>query len=275
MSSMKTIFDEIDQKTEKATKSIVKAPFGYIGGKSRSVKYILPMLPYMKTYVEPFGGSASVLLARKPSPCEVFNDRFAGVVAFYRCMRDKSLTDALINWIEWTVNSKEDFIFCQETWKDCADPVERAGRWLYMASYSYAGCGRSWGRTLDASSHKLYKRIPLIREVHYRFTDVLVDNADWYDCITKYDSPDTVFYIDPPYPSTDKGCYRHDLTDEDHEHLLDTIFSCKGFCAVSGYHHPIYSRRKWDETYNWKVFTPSGTRSRSDNVAEEYLWLKT
>ena len=94
----------------------IRAPFGYPGGKSRSVKKILPLLPYRKAYIEAFGGAASILLARDKSKLEVYNDRFGGVVAFYRCIRDKEKMNKLIERLKIVPgHSREEFIWCKET----------------------------------------------------------------------------------------------------------------------------------------------------------------
>jgi len=279
--NLTNLFDELDQETEKGTTGFVRAPFGYAGSKLRSMHLILPMLPYTDKYIEPFGGSASVLLNRKPSKMEVFNDRYAGVVAFYRCMREEELTRKLVAWVEMTVHSKEDFIFCQQTWQDVNDPVERAGRWLYMMSYSFSGVGRNWGRAKDISpvAGKLTNRIPQIWEVHRRFKRVQVENQGWYECMTYYDSPEAVFYCDPPYLLTDLGAYRYSMSMADHKRFLDTVFQCQGFVAVSGYPHELYDKYPWSDRYEYPVLVTSrgseGTKlGQGRSRATEVLWIK-
>lgn len=48
--------------------------FGWYGGKFSHLDWLLPLLPETTHYCEPFGGSAAVLLNRKPSPVETYND---------------------------------------------------------------------------------------------------------------------------------------------------------------------------------------------------------
>ncbi len=280
MADLLALFNSLDSETEKGTTEILRAPFGYAGSKLRSLSHILPFIPYSDAYIEPFGGSGSVLLNRKTSKLEVFNDRHAGVVAFYRCMRDPELTQKLIDWIDWTIHSKEDFIFCKATWKDVNDPVERAGRWLYMAAYSFSGVGRNWGRAKTGCSTlagKLANRLPIIWQIHNRFRRVQVENQNWYECISYYDSPDSITYCDPPYLDTDKGCYEHGMSVADHKRLLDTIFDCQGFVAISGYPNDLYEKYKWSDRYEYTIQVSAETgnldRVRA-NKAKEVLWIK-
>jgi hypothetical protein len=49
--------------------------FGYYGGKFSHLDFILPLLPTSyRHYCEPFGGSAAVLINRKPAAVETYND---------------------------------------------------------------------------------------------------------------------------------------------------------------------------------------------------------
>ena len=70
-------------------------PINYMGNKFGQLDFILPLLPWHETYVEVFGGSGAVLFAKKPSKLEVFNDRFSGTVALYKCIQSDDKLQAL------------------------------------------------------------------------------------------------------------------------------------------------------------------------------------
>jgi len=293
MSDLESIFNDLENLDANATekKLILRAAFGYPGGKSRSVLNILPCLPYKNVYVEPFGGSAAVLLARDSSKLDVFNDRYAGVVAFYRCMRDEVKMQAMVDWLKNTIHSREDWAFCHDTWQNVEDDVERAARWYYMTQYSFGQIGRNFGRsTISGSSPagKIRNNIKLFPAIHKRFKRVQVENQDWYDCIKDYDSSDTVFYLDPPYIETTGGTFKHMMDLNDHKSLIATIFNLEGFVAVSGYSNPLYEDQDWDNRYEWESFcsidsiayTEGNYKSHLKHVAEsrinhkEVLWVK-
>ena len=81
----------------------LKAPFPYFGGKRRAAERIWNALGNPDHYVEPFCGSAAVLLARPdPARCETINDADGMVANFWRALR--SAPDAVAEWADWPVN---------------------------------------------------------------------------------------------------------------------------------------------------------------------------
>lgn len=282
------LFDDLDRVSNQGRDSkILRAPFGYPGGKSRSLGNILPHLPYLERYVEPFGGSASVLLARKPSKLEVFNDRYAGVVAFYRCLKDPTLYQGLLDWLDLTIHAREEFVWCRDTWKNPDDPIERAGRWYYMLQSSFGSIGRNWGRQTTRSSMagKVRRKLTHFPAIHERFLNVQVENQDWEECLRDYDSKQTVFYLDPPYVDVNRGTYKNEMSIERHRALIKQIFKLDGYVAVSGYNNPLYNDNDWDARFEWKAFvsiqsvvnTEENKKAGIDSKREhatEVLWIK-
>jgi len=287
-----SLFDalqELTRQTGKHTrdKECARAPFGWQGGKSKSLDQILPHLPYRASYIEVFGGSGAVLLQRHASPLEVYNDKYGGIVGFYRCVRDVKKLDALISRLQLIVHSREEFVWCRETWESCSDDVERAARWYYMIQSSFANKGKAWARASYVKGQigdKLRNNIRLFGVVHARLKGVQVENQDWRRIIEDYDMPDAVFYMDPPYLDTSSTSYDFEMPLKDHKELLDSVFKMKGFVAISGYGHPEYIDRGWDHIVKWTVaVTTVGQACREENSrleshgmrqATEYLFIK-
>ena len=286
-------FDSSDllSKEEKIKEQYLRAPIPYPGGKSRSVQYILPHLPYRDTYIEPFGGSAAVLLTRRVSKLEVYNDRYGGIVAFYRCIANKEKCNALMDRLSITITSREEFIWAKENWQNVEDDVERAALWFYIMNYSFAGLGRNFGRAVRGNgvmAGKVLGKLESFAKLHQRMEKVQVENQDWFDCIKDYDHRESVIYCDPPYVDSHHGTYKHEMNHDDHRKFIDTVAHCKGFVAVSGYANPLYDNQNfWTGRYEWdsyvsispRAFTEGNGKEDIKDVdtrvsAREVLWIK-
>lgn len=258
MSSMEEVFAMLDSCDDQpiVREQFVRAPFGYPGSKWKSLDKILPHLPHRIGYIEPFGGSGCVLLSRNESPLEVFNDRFAGVVAFYRCLKDYKKLQAMVDWLDNTLHAREEFIWCKNTWKDCEDDVERACRWYYMVCMSFNKQGRHFGRATTSRNQMakaMHNNLQLFHPVHMRLKNCQIENQDWREILKDFDGPNNVFYLDPPYYDYAKGMYEHDLKKADHHEMLHRVMQMRGFVAVSGYSHPAYEVLPWDNVVKWLV----------------------
>jgi DNA adenine methylase len=292
MTNMMDLFEELDRQSDspeedKTRDKIIRAPFGYPGGKSKIAAMIINRLPYRNKYIEPFGGSGAILLARKPCKLDVLNDRYAGVVAFYRCLRDSKKYQKLIDYLKLTIHSREDFIDAKQTWCQETDDVIRAAKWYYMINYSFASLGRNFGRSTSSRGNmagKIRNKLKLFPFIHERLKKVQIENQDWYNCIRDYDSRDTVFYLDPPYVDVYQGTFMHEMSHDEHRQMLKIIFTLDGFVAVSGYSNPLYENQDWDSRHEFPSYvsinscasTTSNHRkclTKREKVSE-VLWIK-
>lgn len=269
------IFEELERNSTPTTRDTVqRAPFNYPGGKSRSVNQILPHLPLKRIYVEPFGGSGVVMLNRVESPLEVFNDIYSGVVCFYRCLRDSDKMHRLCELLDLTIHSREEWIWCKQTWEQESEDVERAFKWYYMISYSFGGLSRNFGRSTSwkgGIAGKLRNRIKEFNIIHQRVKNIQFECQDWEQCVRDYDSEYTVFYLDPPYVDADAGIYKDKMTQDAHRHLLDVVFSLKGFVAISGYPNPLYDEQLWDAVESWDSFVSIQSLAYQKTSGKEHL----
>jgi DNA adenine methylase len=290
--SLLEMFDEMNDEKDIRTKdNYIRAPFKYVGSKQYIVPILQKYIPYRKTYIEVFGGSAALLLARDRSTLEVYNDRYAGVVAFYRCIRDVEKTKALIERLEWCQQSREEFIFCRETWKDVTDDVERAARWFYIQHFSFSGLGKYFGR--GTTSHQaipaIQSKLDMFMPLHERLKNVQIENLEWKECLLDYDFKDAVFYLDPPYLNTPMNSYHESMYTREHKVMLDLIHNqIKGFVALSGYANSLYDSYHWDQRIELGKSSGGSMKPLSNNETsnqyqnnferssgvEEILWIK-
>ncbi len=273
--------------------SIVKAAFKYPGSKDNSIEHILPHLPYTDEYCEPFGGSGVILLARRQVKNEYFNDRYSGVTDFYRVVKDPTLLPRLLDWLDFTLHSREEFNRCRDTWQDVNDPVERAARWYISIQMSFQAYGRHYGRSLSPNnrfSTVLPNSLEKFWPVHHRLKGVYIENQDWRHLFKDLNSLMRVWYLDPTYLGDDVsngGMYSHIMSRTDHIEMLERIHNqLIGYVALSGYQNELYDSYPWDAKYTWEVRETSsakigtesngriGTEGTNSGVRIECLWIK-
>ena len=213
--------------------------FPYIGGKNRLADWIQSHLPAHTTYVEPFGGSAAVLLNKPRSKVEVFNDKDGDVVNFFEVAREHP--DKLAEFCRYVPFSEQ----LHSQWADeyfagefPADKVERAAKWLFLRYSQYAGkVSTKSGFKREAAQDEQgswnarnWLNVPeRIGAVAERFGGVSVANEDYNTIVERYDSPETVFYVDPPYHGKE-GLY---IERADHAELESVLQSIEGDAIVS------------------------------------------
>lgn len=257
--------------------------FGWYGGKYSHLDFILPLLPKTQHYCEPFGGSAALLINREPSPVETYNDLYGEVVNFFRVLRDNQ--EALVRAIGLTPFSREEFERAISEPAENFTDLERArrfyilarqvrtglaqkassGRWAHCKLTSRAGMAGAVSRWLGA-----VEDLPLIAQ---RLLRVQIENAPAIEVIKRYDSPETLFYCDPPYPHDSRGdanAYAHEMTDEQHYELAEVLRNVEGKVAISGYRSKLMDElyRDWQriEAKERVIHSVKSTRT-------EVLWV--
>lgn len=253
----------------------------YHGGKFRLASWIISHFPQHNTYVEPFGGGASVLLAKTPSRCEVYNDLDDDVVNLFRVLRDPARGEQLSQAVALTPYSRTEFV---DAYAPTDDPVEKARRLIVRAQFGFGSAGATKGSTgfrLDTARGgsdivTIWNRYPqVIKQAAERFKSVLVENRDALQIIKDHDRADTLFFVDPPYVhdtrSSGGKAYRHEMTDAQHKELLTLLIESKAKVILCGYPHPIYD----DALSSWtRISQEVRAAGQSGSVMRtECLWI--
>ena len=247
------------------------------GGKWLLAPWIIAHFPPHGTYVEPFGGAASVLLRKERSCAEIYNDLDDDLVALFRVLRSgraAEFTEAIRN----TPFSRAEF---EQAYKPTADSFERARRLMIR---SLMGCGSAGGsranrvglRPTDDRRNMLpshdWANVPAnLPAVIDRLRGVVIENRPFLDVIGAHDSPETLHYLDPPYlpeTRTSTGVYSHEMTVEDHKYLLVGAKLLEGMVVISGYESDLYREALAD----WRVETRSHY-SFKGLPRTEWLWI--
>lgn len=231
---------------------LLHSPILWFGGKGKLKHQLLPLIPHHQLYVEVFGGAASLLFAKPRSPREIYNDVDPDLINFFEVLRDPDKFARFHRPALATPFSRELYNEYRKTYAHQRDPVMRAYQWFVASRQSFGSLqGNSWGGVSKVTKRagmtwwKLLHRLP---QHHERLADVQIDNADWSDVLDRYDSPDTFFYLDPPYVSSTRrrGTYTYEMTDAAHRRLLDRIQSLSAKVLLSGYRNAIYDTLPWD-----------------------------
>lgn len=117
---------------------------------------------------------------------------------------------------------------------------------------------------------KLKDRKQWIEEIAERLRNIQIEHKPALDLIREFDSPDSFFYLDPPYLLNTRSAkqYQYEMTEEDHIQLLETIVHCSAQIMISGYDTPLYN----DYLHTWDTLRiPNQTTSGV--VREEIVWM--
>lgn len=255
--------------------------FAYYGAKNLLLPELLPLLPECDHYVEPFCGSATVLLNRIPSPIETMNDINGDIVNFFRILREHP--DQIVENLWLTPYSHQEF---EQAWEFSDCPIERARRFFIRTQMDLAKAGhrkdKSWSKNKKyvAGGHSyavknFAAKVPGLLNVAERLKMTQIENISADIVLKKYDSPDTLFYCDPPYlPATRNSSndYRFELTLKDHEDLQQILNNVNGRVALSGYSSP--EMKRWYKGWRCHKFIPRKVPMArgSGLVRQECLW---
>lgn len=258
----------------------------WYGGKYSHLGWLLPLLPKAIHYCEPFGGSAAVLINRESSPLETFNDIDGDLVNFFRVLRDKP--DELIEKLYLTPFSREEFrnAIALRGRTDVPD-IERARLFFIRAEQvriglaqtatqgRWAWCKLTSRRGMAGAVSRWMNRIEALWAVAQRLKSVQIENLDALEVIEKYDSKDTLFYCDPPYPHESRGdshAYGFEMSEEQHLKLAEVFHNVKGIIALSSYRSPLMDRLYKDEKWI-RVDAPKKIAHSVKQLRQESLWI--
>jgi DNA adenine methylase len=232
----------------------VRSPLIWFGGKSKYAEHIISKFPQHRVYVEPFGGAAHVISQKPRATHEVYNDIDGNVVNFI--VESTKDPEKLIRACEAIPYSRTLY----ERWKKEVLPVDsfdKAVRWFYM-NRSGINSGNAndvsqtgWRHSVWSGQNPANGYISACKAIESfadRMKGVMIECNDFRNILEKYDSPQTLFYVDPPYVGRE-NYYAGDFTEQDHRDLSDLLHKAQGNVILSYYSDPLI-----DELYEdfWK-----------------------
>lgn len=243
---------------------MMKPPIPRMGGKSKLRKTILERIPEHTCYVEPFFGAGWVYFGKAPSKVEVINDIDKELINMFRMI--KYHAPEIERVLEYEFSGRDMF----EGYKHCTveylTEIQRAVRFLYLISQSFAGKGETfgYGTTSKPAPQIFYQGV--LRDIKERLRNTYVENKSFEDIIKRYDRPHSFFFCDPPYFET--AGYGNEFGEQEHLLLGETLSQIKGKFMVTINDHPKV--REWYKDFNIEEVQVLYSIAKEQKARKEY-----
>lgn len=258
--------------------NIKRPALRYFGGKWRLADWIIGHFPPHTCYCEPFAGAASVLIRKEPANCEVYNDLNGLVVNFFKTLRERP--DDLVRAIALTPYSRAEYLQASVVTDNALENARRFAVWCWM--------GRGRGGVVEVGGWRFvrsaargqtsrWNNMAHLYDIAARLKDVQIESSVALDCIRRYDTPETLFYVDPPYIHSTRSmrwrtsAYVHEMDEAAHRALATVLLQAQGMVILSGYPTALY-----DELFTGWHRVETTTRAdalATNQTRTEVLWI--
>ncbi|MEM8970929.1 MAG: DNA adenine methylase [Pseudomonadota bacterium] len=206
------------------------------GGKKTLAARIIERIEAIphKTYVEPFVGMGGVFLRRRLKPtCEVANDLNGEIVNLFRVLQRH--LPFLLDHMRFQITSRRAFENLRNTPPDGLTDIERAARFLYLQRLAFGGqvagvFGVSPGNRPRFSVSRIE---PILEAAHERLDGVIFECLPWLEVFARYDTPETLVYLDPPYAGGEADYGKDMFAWSDFELMAQTMRAMAGQAILS------------------------------------------
>jgi len=191
-----------------------------IGRKRGVLPIITGYFPvHFDKYIEPFIGSGDVYFGAGLThdiECHIndIDPMIADAFSLIKMNPEKKETHEKIE----TQESVEKFINCRHS-----DPYDRLRSILYIQTCCF-GSMQKGNNIVRRPFHPVDWKLEQVPKLSYYMKNTTVHQGDWKQMMT-YDSPDTFFFLDPPYDNS-KGMYKN--CSMDYEDMASTLKSIHG-----------------------------------------------
>lgn len=259
----------------------MRAILRYTGSKWSIADWIISHFPegYEKmVYLEPFCGSGAVFFNKNPGAVETVNDMESDIVNLFRVLREQP--NDLKRALDLTPYSREEYDL---SFEPCDEPVEKARRfmvkttqaigakidgkcgWRNHKQMKIGGTACKWAgitETIDTAAARLRGDTTHL---------VQIEHSDALHLIRRYNFPEVLMYLDPPYVrSTRKSgkLYRYEMDDDGQAELLELIKASRAKIIISGYDCDLYNTA----LAGWEKDSTM-TQTTSAEMAQETIWM--
>jgi DNA adenine methylase len=240
--------------------------FCRIGSKTNIADLIIGLFPKNYTeylYIEPFAGGAGVYWVKKPSVAEILNDKDKALIQAYKNVQNVVVPDDYKKY--GSIKSTEQLTAFMRS-----PPKNSFEKFLKdITKYCYTFSSKGVGKAYERQNGSIIGKVPLIPKYQERMKNTKFLSQDYKTIIKKYDSPHTLFYLDPPYEES-KGIYKNHSID--YVEMVKLLKNIKGIFVLSlNYNKDFLELFKDFNIY--KIHVKSQSRGNSDIGHDRYELL--
>jgi len=209
--------------------AMLKPPIARLGGKSRSRKQIINMIPEHNCYIELFTGAGWVYFGKEPSKVEVINDIDGELVNMFRMF--KLHGPEIERLLKFEICSRDQFEIYKAEDIDKLTDIQKAINFYTSVSFSFASKGNHYGYGKKRPPKAAVYDFGKLEKIRLRLRNTYVENLTYEKIIDKYDSEDSFFFVDPPYYNTANDFSRTvklKPMEFDHMRLFEKLDDLKG-----------------------------------------------
>jgi DNA adenine methylase len=254
--------------------------FSYPGSKHRLAPQYQRLYPRHRVFVDLFGGSGAVIARQAQRATEIYNDLDSSVVNVFTVIKDVAGRDHVLRLLKDSATDRRQYDHCKAV---LADERESSARraWAFIVAGTVGFGGHpalvyGWIKQ-ERQRRDLRNLAAKVLWWHDRLRNVHLVNKTWSEVIDQYDSPDTLFFADPPYLAQvlrrpREQYYRHVMDVDAHIELIERLRTIEGRCILCGYNHPAYT----ELLFYWRKFCFSARETMGGKRAgrrQEIAWL--
>lgn len=215
----------------------VKPAAGYIGGKRNLAGRLVKIIDGIehRSYAEPFVGMGGIFLRRRAEvPAEFINDISGDVANFFRVLQAHYAY--FVNEMRFMISSRAEFERLRAIPPERLTDIHRAVRFIYLQRLAFGGkvSGRNFG--VDARAPGRFNITSLERdldEIRDRIAKVVIEQLPYQEFVRRYDTPETLFYMDPPYWGCETDYGQDVFSRGDFAELAALVRGIKGKALIS------------------------------------------
>lgn len=165
---------------------------------------------------------------------EIINDINLDLVTLYRVI--KHHLEEFIRYFKWELISRDEFSRFRAENPETLTDIQKAARFYYLLKLGYAARVKNPAFSVATTSKPRLNLLRIEEElsaVHLRLARVYIENKDYAEIFSRFDKPDTFFYVDPPYYGCEDYYGKGIFSREDFAKLRDILAGIAGKFILS------------------------------------------